>query len=1270
MRTRNHGRRLIALSLAALVLSAQAAHAAAQGGAGQTFTAGDLSFSLPPGWAASEEGGDENSQTFVVKRAGVDAEIRLIVARQSILGSGVKPEELLDAARRGIIAPRVDQLAAVAANAGQRAVRSAARADFGGAAVDGERILFSVNNVPLAAEFYALLVGGRLAVVSYIAAGEGVPQQSAPAWDALRRTLAVGGVPLAKATPPPPDPAGAALDQAMPLLEESLKVAERVVKLRGEGKYAEAIPLAERNLALAERIDALGLPTPDGTGMTPGALNVLGELHRAAGRYEQAEPLLRRSVELTERAKGAGDFSLAAPLNNLAGLYLETGDHARAEPLFLRAVQIAEKTRGADDPFTATAVNNLAQFYDTTNDFARAEELMRRSLAIREKALGPDHPDVAVSLSNLGALYDQLGDPVRAEQMTRRALDIMEKRRGPDHPETATVLNNLGFIFRNSGDFQRSEQYYVRALAVNERALGPEHPTLASTVDNLAQLFFARGEYARAESLYKRGMAIREKAFGAENTEVAESLSNLALLYQEQGDLARAEPLLVRARDIFERRLGAEHAQVATALDNLGTLYHAQRRSDQAEPLMARALAIREKLFGPESTEAAVSYNNLGGLALRRGDAARAETLYLRALRIYERIYGGEHPTVALLLNNLSTGYVARDDAARAVSSQARAMDVSERQLAHVLATGSEEQKRLYAARLREELDYTLWLHAGAAPSDAAALKLALTTVLRRKGRVLDAMSDQIGALRRHLRPEDRALLDRLSARRAELAALALKGPGKTPAAEFQSRLTQLGGEIERLEGEIGARSLEYRAQSQPVTLEAVQRALPAGTTLVEFAVYRPYNRKSRSREENFGAPRYAAYVLPRAGAAQWVELGEAAAIDGAVAAWRAALADSRRTDVRQLARDVDERVMRPVRKLLGNEARQLFLSPDGALNLIPFGALADEQNRYLVESYSLTYLTSGRDLLRLQVKVDAAQPPVVVADPAFDAGGPQQRGAARASADAAAQQRGAAAAAGRRSADLAGTHFARLPGTAGEARAIGSILPGVRVLTAGQATEATLKQLSRPEVLHVATHGFFLIDQKKGAGGASRPAAARGENPLLRSGLALAGANALAGGAGEDGILTAYEAAGLDLWGTRLAVLSACETGVGEVESGDGVYGLRRALVLAGTESQVMSLWQVSDEATRDLMIEYYRRLQAGEGRTDALRRVQLEMLTGRKQESGAGGAQRGLAGAVGGQPQAGDRSHPFYWAAFIQSGDWRPMRQVRGDQGGRPAR
>jgi CHAT domain-containing protein len=306
---------------------------------------------------------------------------------------------------------------------------------------------------------------------------------------------------------------------------------------------------------------------------------------------------------------------------------------------------------------------------------------------------------------------------------------------------------------------------------------------------------------------------------------------------------------------------------------------------------------------------------------------------------------------------------------------------------------------------------------------------------------------------------------------------------------------------------------------------------------------------------------------------------------------------------------------------LLGDASR-VFVSPDGLLNLVPFGALADKDGRYRLQRYAFTYLTSGRDLLRVAPSIERSAPPFVVADPAFDL----EAAATKASTE--------------RSVDLTRARFTPLPGTAGEAKALAGILSDAVVVTGTAATERAVKAHSSPAILHIATHGFFVgLESSRTPGvGDTRllimdAAPEPHGNPLLRSGLAFAGANLRQGGDGEDGILLALEASALNLHGTRLVVLSACETGVGEVRAGDGVHGLRRALVLAGAESQVMSLWQVSDAATRDLMVSYYTKLRSGGGRADALRDVQLEMLRGTT------------------------RSHPFYWASFIQSGDWRPL-------------
>ena len=696
---------------------------------------------------------------------------------------------------------------------------------------------------------------------------------------------------------------------------------------------------------------------------------------------------------------------------------------------------------------------------------------------------------------------------------------------------------------------------------------------------------------------------------------------------------AEAEKLLQRALSIYEKAQGAEHLDVATALDNLAVLYHDMNDEARAETFVKRALQIREQQLGANHPSVAMALNNLAAIMEAKGDYASAEPLYRRALEIEERALGARHPTIASLLANLATMLWSKGDTAQATTTLARSAEIREHNLDYILTTGSEEQKRLYLATLAGETDATISLHLNAVPNNVQAARLALSVILQRKGRALDAMSNQVASLRRRLNAEDRALLEQLSRARSALANLSLRGPDKTKdAAQYQQEIARLEAEVRRLEAAASARSAEFRAASQPATLERVQQSIPANAALVEIMTYRPYDGKAQPGKR-FGATHYAAYVLSREGEPRWVDLGETRLIDAEVAKLRTALRDFENTKVKETARSLDERLMRPIRRLLG-ETRVVFLSPDGELNLIPFGALVDEQNRYLVERYSFTYLTSGRDLLRLQAQTENRQAPLVIANPLF--GKPDDKQTAPV-------VKTAQAAANRRSIDFTSVNFKQLPGTAVEAQALGAILPQARMLTGPQATEASLKAASGPSILHIATHGFFLdkpAEQRTARRGVvlggiteSTSETLRGENPLLRSGLALAGANAGRGGGDEDGILTALEASALDLWGTKLVVLSACETGVGEARKGDDVYGLRRALVLAGAESQVMSLWQVSDDATRELMTQYYKALQTGAGRSEALRQVQLRMLK---------------------DPELG---HPYYWASFIPAGDWRSL-------------
>ncbi|MGH9837263.1 MAG: tetratricopeptide repeat protein [Blastocatellia bacterium] len=992
-------------------------------------------------------------------------------------------------------------------------------------------------------------------------------------------------------------------------LAEADKLGKDAESLRRKRQYDQAIQLAERALSLREK--AHGAEHPD----VADSLDNLAYLYEAKGDYSRPESLYLRALAINEKMLGAEHPGTASSLNNLALFYQAKGDYGQAELLLRRALAIREKIFGVDHPSTVIALDNLSVIYNHKGDFERAEALSRRALAIREKEFGAEHPDTALSLNNLAALCLRKGDYTQAEPLFHRALAIYEKVRGVEHPDTAYSVNNLAMLYYTKGDYAQAEPFYHRAIAIHEKLFGAEHPRTATSLNSLAALYHAKGDNKQAEPLYRRVLAIREKALGAEHPDTATSLNNLANLLRDQGDYVQAEPLYYRALSIREKALGAEHFLTAQILNNLANLYHAKGDYAQAEPLHRRSLAIREKALGAEHAETANSLNNLANLYYAKGDYEQAEPLYRRALSIREKALGVGHPDTASSLNNLAKLYEATGNVLSAVNYRSRAQAIEERNIALNLATGSERQKLAYLTTLADRTAYSVRLHVRSAPADQTALDLALTAILQRKGRVLEVVTGGTEALRRRASPQDRALLDQLKEARAQLARLVLGGPQRVPPAEHRQAIKGLEESVEKLEVEISSRSVEFRIQSQPITIASVQAAIPPDAALIEFYRY------------DYKESRYVAYVLRQRGEAQWVDLGEPEAIEQVVDKLRQALRDAKRQDVKQLARAVEQKVMRPVRALLGEKGR-LLISPDGSLNLIPFAALVDENGRYLVDRYSFTHLTSGRDLLRLQVKQQSGSDTTVFADPAFDETSSKDLAADRDIRPSYDSPQPTTL-----GFDFTKARFNRLPGTADEALALRRMMPDAKVLTQDQATESALKQINRPRILHIATHGFFLQDQEvKTAGGRGESLPdilGRVENPLLRSGLALAGANLRKSG-DEDGILTAMEAAGLDLWGTKLVVLSACDTGVGEVKNGDGVYGLRRALVLAGSESQVMSLWPVSDLGTRDLMVSYYKRLLRGEGRGEALRQVQVQLLKSKT------------------------RNHPYYWASFIQSGEW----------------
>jgi tetratricopeptide (TPR) repeat protein/CHAT domain-containing protein len=1021
---------------------------------------------------------------------------------------------------------------------------------------------------------------------------------------------------------------------------------------RAQGRYLDAAPLYERALAIREK--ALG---PDHL-VVARSLNNLAALYWDQGRYSEAEPLYKRALAIREKALGPNHPDVAASLNNLAILYCVQGRYSEAEPLLERAIAINEKTLGPDHPGVAASLQNLAALYRDEGRYSEVEPLYKRALAISERALGPDHPDVARSLNNLAGLYDDQGRYSEAEPLHKRALAIREKALRPDHPDVAVSLNNLANLYRDQGRYSESEPLFERALAMSEKALGPDHPDVATSLNNLAILYWNQGRYSEAEPLHKRALAIREKALGPEHPDVAASLGNLAAIYLDQGRYSEAEPLYRRALAMREKALGPDHPDVAASLDNLAETCHYQGRYSEAEPLYDRALTIKEKALGPDHPDVAASLGNLAALYYVEGRYSEAEPVYKRALAINEKTLGPNHPGVAASLESFCDLYRWLGKYADAVDLAGRACSIRHKNFVENSIGLSENDALTFSRFLRISLSNYLSCYRDLGSTNPATALEAADLVLACKGQVSDGILERQKSIVEGADSTTLSLAESLRYARFRLAKLFVEGPGEDVSA-YRAEVDSLDRFSKQLEADLSRRSASFRGYEayRNVNADRITSLLPQNSVLAEYVRY-GYHDLELKRD----IAHYLVIVIATDGEPRVVDLGESSQIDSVIGTYRshmlrvatsgrmASVVDEQ--EYRGCARDLYGIVWRPIEQYISGRAL-VFIAPDGALNMISFAGLVDKDGNYLIEKYPIQYVSAGRDLVRLTDETRSGAGLLALGDPDYNAtaSSRSQQPATPAIAStepAYGTTRNVRSGCGR----LKDLSAPLLPGTRKEVEMISSKWKKIShepasIYFGSDASEERFKMEAHGKrVIHLATHGYFLEgacqpDVPEGrleaGSGLGREAGYVGENPLLLSGLLLASANLHGEGADslgcEDGILTAYEVSAMNLEGTELVVLSACETGLGEVKEGEGVYGLRRAFQMAGARTVVSALWPVSDEATAEMMGQLYDR--GNRSLPETIRNMQLKKIKELRHR---------------GQPD-----HPFTWAGFISLGDWR---------------
>ncbi|MDB4960126.1 MAG: tetratricopeptide repeat protein [Myxococcales bacterium] len=960
---------------------------------------------------------------------------------------------------------------------------------------------------------------------------------------------------------------------------EIQKLEKEFYELQGKQAYVPAVKIARKLYEAQKKI------TGDGSVLTQRRKQALASALQMAGAHAEAIALYTEMLRTVEKDKGVESREAMYALMPLVGLYWQQNRVDDLEPIYHRLLTITKKLDGEQSIAYAQQLNAYATLLNARNEYSSALRLYEQALAIHE-ALAKTKDDISLvsAMSTLGAVYWQSNQRAKAIAIYDRMIKILDASSQP-------VMTRASMMWGVAAMYHYGEREDL-----------------------------ARPLSKRVVDMFQKEIAQLEKA-NPDDPQIVAMLGQLGMNYRQLDDLANADKVLSRAVSLEDKRGGFSGYS-----SMLADIRRAQGKPKEALALLEKAQAALTKI-APSS---ATAYNTTIADVLRElREFKRAEALLAAHTAYLEKTYGKKHPVYGMTLMGMARIYMASGKLALAEKMLAESLEISEKELTLVLKTGTEADHAVYFARNGYQLDSAIDFEHSYAPGSTSAARLGLTTLLRRKGRVLDAAAASLATIRSKLSADDKKLLDDLSSARTQLAKLTVAGPTATGAADYAKEIAALEDQIQKLELQVGKKSAAYRVVSQPIVLAGVQKLIPKDARLVELVNFTPSDPKAPYQPKYVPLPRrYAAYVVGSAGDPVFIDLGGAAAIDAAVEKFRKALSDPSDAKAVVHGRALYDLTMAKVIPQL-NGATSILIAPDGTLNVVPFSALVDDRGEFLIKRFTFTYLTSGRDLLRLNVKTVAQGGGVIFADPSFDGAAPAAKGpnATPNETPNGTKSRGS------RSVDLASLSWPALPGTGAEATEVEKTMRGMTVFRGARATEGELKRIHGPRILHLATHGFFLPDEPPPKVREGAPAATeKHENPLLRSGLAFAGANKLSSGT-DDGILTAMEASGLDLWGTKLVVLSACETGAGKVTNGDGVYGLRRALVIAGAESLVMSLWQVDDEATKELMAGYYKRLTAGKPRSAALRDVQLE---------------------IHGRPQY---AHPYFWASFLPAGDNTPL-------------
>lgn len=934
-----------------------------------------------------------------------------------------------------------------------------------------------------------------------------------------------------------------------------------------------------------------------------------GIVHKSKNEFDKAEKWFYEAKAVQIKVLGEGHPYYSATINTLGALYVEKGDFIKAEEKLLEAKQLKEKYQGKENEGYAVVLNNIGSFYQYIANYEKAEKVLLESKELYEKILGKEFDTYASVMNNLGGLYTEIGKFEKSEASYLQAATIREKLFSKNSPGYAIVMDNIAKMYQIMGNYEMAESKFLEALNIRKTTIGLSHPDYAISLNNCATLFRQMGKYDEAASYLSEANEILEKTLGKESDWYCSIQQNIITIQARKGNYLKAIEMQMELNKIWEKIAGSKSLKYSTALTLLASYNLNIGNLEVAENYFKEAASIEEKKFGKNHFSYATNLSYLAALYMEKGDYEMAKSLQLESNQITDHVFGKENISYAsgefdLALIYEKLGQTAKSAALFANSSKATCNNIL-KGLHHLTEQEMNQYIQTFATMQASILNF-----AQSTTNDTAIAQICFDNSLFFKGFLLNAYNQK-----KHVQlsnPSSQEQLDQLKSFSHLLAKEYAKPIDK------RNGVKELEEKSKILEKEIARINKEYGQTMKQVTWQEVQKQLEPGEIVLDFVQYKKHPKKISDTI-------IYSVLLLKAGNdyPQLIPLFDKSQLVNLLSKNK----DTKQVDQLYASRGIKQNsivslkntyqlIWQPLDSMLLG-VKKIFYSPTGLLHRINFDAIPLNEALHLSDKYELVRLSSLRtiaipDLSNNELNYNAilygginfdpkdTQELLVINSVQSNENNEKLKNLSDYQNSLISFRRGI---------QLQGNNWNYLPGTEKECNAVSGILNRSKFVTnflnGSMATEETFKLIGTnelsPKILHIATHGFFFPDPKESQQSSvvnpqEEPVFKMSDHPMIRSGLILAGGN-YAWKEGkpfkegmEDGILTAYEISQMNLSNTELVVLSACETGLGDIQGNEGVYGLQRAFKIAGAKYLMMSLWQVPDEETKEFMISFYR--------------------------------------------------------------------------------